>query len=54
MSHQGRGKHEGYKNKLARYSTSGRKEKNKIRKLRKIAKQQPNNKQIIDTLINLK
>lgn len=46
MSHQGRGKHEGYKNKLARYKAENQKEKNKQRKLRKIAKKQPNNLQV--------
>jgi len=50
MSHQGRGKHEGYKNKLARYKAENRREKNKQRKLRKIAKLQPNNKQVIDLI----
>jgi len=53
MSHQGRGKHEGYKNKLARYQAQGRKEKNKQKKLRKVAKKQPNNKQVLDLLISL-
>ena len=50
MSHQGRGKHEGYKNKLARYKSQGRKEINRQKKLKKIAKQQPKNKQIINLI----
>ena len=35
MSHQGRGKHEGHKNKLARYKAQNRKANNKIKKLKK-------------------
>ena len=50
MSHQGRGKHEGHKNKLARYLARGTKDKNKQRKLKKIAKKQPNNLQIINQI----
>lgn len=47
MSHQGRGKHEGYKNKLAKYLARGTKDKNKQKKLKKIAKEQPNNLQVV-------
>ena len=53
MSHQGHGKHEGYKNKLARYKAQGRKEKNKVKKLKKVVKNQPNNKQVKDLLEKL-
>jgi len=36
--------------KCTKYKSEGRREKNKLRKLRKIAKHQPNNKQVIDLL----
>jgi hypothetical protein len=43
---QGRGKHTGKTNKMARYKAEGRREKNKLKKLKKILKKQPNNTQI--------
>ncbi len=36
--------------KYARYKAEDRKEKNKQRKLRKVARQQPNNKQVTNLL----
>lgn len=46
MAGRGRGKHIGRTAKFARYKAEGRLEKNHLKKLKKVAKNQPNNLQV--------